>query len=258
MALDLTVMEPGYSLGRSGEVLELRNGGEVLERFPLHRIRSLVLGPGIGLSSDILVALADRGAAVLVQDRQERTGAVLYAPRAFGAAALRRAQCQVVVGPEGLKVARLLVGAKLLHQARLLKSFGQATGAPKVKEELAGLGASLHALAGQVHARADRPELMALEAQGARLHWQGVGLMRKIEPLGLEAGGMDVEVLSRRSVAVGLSPLEPLVGQLLENAPGRAVFGAQGGVEAQGVPDGCRPSSIHAMEGEADPGEVCG
>ena len=177
MSLDLTVMEPGHSLGRSGEVLELRKGGEVLDRIPLHRVRSLALGPGVGISSDLLIALADHGAAVLVQDRQERIGAVLYAPRAFGAAALRRAQYRAVTGAEGMGAAQLLVGAKLLHQARLLKAFGLATGSPSVKAELVRLGSSIHALAGQVRTLGDRPSLMALEAQGARLHWKGVGLM---------------------------------------------------------------------------------
>lgn len=70
MALDLTVMEPGCSLGRSGGVLELRRGGETLDRIPLHRVRSLAMGPGVGVSSDLLDAPGGPGDAVLVQDRQ--------------------------------------------------------------------------------------------------------------------------------------------------------------------------------------------
>jgi CRISPR-associated protein Cas1 len=177
MSLDLTVMEPGYSLGRAGDVLELRKGGDTLDRIPLHRVRSLAMGPGVGVSSDLLVALADHGAIVLVQDRQERTGAVLFGPRAFGAAALRRAQCRAAVGADGLWVAQSLIGAKLLHQARLLRLFGQAMGASRAKLDLAGLAMDIHGLAGQVRAMADRPALLALEAHGARLHWRGVGLM---------------------------------------------------------------------------------
>ena len=177
MSLDLTVMEPGCSLGRAGDVLELRRGGETLESIPLHRVRSLSMGPGVGVSSDLLVALADHGATELVQDRQERTGAVLFAPRAFGAAALRRAQCRAATGPEGMQVAQGLVGAKLVHQARLLRLFGQAMGACRARLELAGLSMDIQGLAGRVRAMPDRPTLMALEAQGARLHWRGVGLL---------------------------------------------------------------------------------
>lgn len=177
MALDLTVMEPGCSMGKNGETLELRRDGETLDRIPLHRIRSLAVGPGVGLSSDLLMALADQGTPVLMEDRQAHLGAVVFGPQASGLAAVRRAQARLAETEVGFRVARGLVAAKLTHQARLLRMFAQALGRTRARLDLVGLALDIQAVGAAIPAAPDRPALMGLEAQAARLHWQGVGRM---------------------------------------------------------------------------------
>jgi len=177
MALDLTVLEPGHALGRSGACLEVRREGTVLQSVPVHRLASVTLGPGVSLSTDLMAALADRGVPLLVQDGAERPAAALLSPHLGGAARLRRAQALATASGAALGVARALVRTKILHQGRLQQLWARYGSDPARESQLHRLGEELLALAPESDRMEGPAALMALEGEAARLHWRGVALM---------------------------------------------------------------------------------
>ena len=177
MALDIVVLEPGSSLGCSGATLELRKDGEVRDRFPLHRLASVCVGPGTGLSSDLLAALADQGVPLLCMDRAERPAAILQSPHGWGGAPLRRSQALSLGNGRAWPAAQALVRAKIRHQGRLQRLWAGYLADGEPRDRLIGLAQSLDQLAGEVDRVADRAQLMALEGRCSRMHWGGLGLM---------------------------------------------------------------------------------
>ena len=59
-------------------------------------------------------------------------------------------------------------------------------------------------------------------------------------------------------IPIRLSPAEFLLAKLLKDTQRGCAVAAEGGVERQGIPDGRCSRVIHAVEGELNPGEVCG
>lgn len=99
------------------------------------------------------------GVLVLAPDG---TAAMASTPRVGDDARLRRAQAGALGGPVGLGIARLLIGAKLAGQARVLRArFGDTSGAD-----------TMDSLAAAVEVAADIEEVRQLEATGAALYWQ--------------------------------------------------------------------------------------
>ena len=150
MALDIVVLEPGSSLGCSGATLELRKDGEVRDRFPLHRLASVCVGPGTGLSSDLLAALADQGVPLLCMDRAERPAAILQSPHGWGGAPLRRSQALSLGNGRAWPAAQALVRAKIRHQGRLQRLWAGYLADGEPRDRLIGLAQSLDQLAGEV------------------------------------------------------------------------------------------------------------
>jgi CRISPR-associated protein Cas1 len=131
----------------------------------------------MGVSTDALLAFAEHGIAFTVQDRAERPGAVLAHPVPVGGAALRRAQALAHSDGRALPIARGLVRAKLLHQSRLLKAWSRAHRAPPTQTLLGALATQVQGLPTLLPQASDRQRIMGVEAQGARLFWQGFSEM---------------------------------------------------------------------------------
>ncbi len=177
MALDIALMEPGFSLGRNGQSLEVRKDGEVKDSIPLHRLASVSIGPGTGLSSDLLAALADQGVPLLCLDRAERPSAVLHSPHGWGGAPLRRSQARSLDNGRAFSVAQALIRAKIRNQGRLQRLWASYLAEGESRDRLQELAQVLGGMADAVGQQVDRAGLMILEAHASRLHWGGVGLM---------------------------------------------------------------------------------
>lgn len=177
MALDIALLEPGFSLGRNGQTLEVRKDGVVQDSIPLHRLASLSVGPGTGLSSDLLAALADQGVPLLCLDRAERPAAILQSPHGWGGAPLRRSQARSLDNGCAFSVAQALIGAKIRNQGRLQRLWAGYLPQGESRERLQALSQTLGGMSEEVWQQTDRPGLMILEAHASRLHWGGVSLM---------------------------------------------------------------------------------
>jgi len=178
LSLDVTLLEPGFSLGMSHGTLEVRQNGATLQSIPLHRIRSLSIGPGISFSSDLAVALADLGVHLLALDAMERPGAVLVSPSPWRDPRLLRGQALALQGGAAVAVVRQLIQAKVCHQGRLLRLWARNVdpGGP-VRGGLADLGRDLDGFLEAIGLASGLEEIRGLEAQAARLYWKGVSLV---------------------------------------------------------------------------------
>ena len=230
MSLEIILMEPGLSLGKNGETMEIRKEGKVLEQVPLHRILTVTVGHGGSLSTDLLAALADQGTTLLVQDGAGRPCAVLGSAVPWAGAEVRRAQALAHTRASGLRVARALLAAKLTHQARLQRYW--ASGLPHDLQR-SRLLACAEDILGRIPSLAKaegRQDLMVIEAQAARRHWDAVSCMvpfterayPRAPDLVNRLLNYGYAVLSRTWLQLALQAgLDPNLGVLHADRPGR-------------------------------------
>lgn len=230
MSLDLSVMEPGVSLRKSGGTLELRKDESVLDSIPLHRILSLSIGQGVSLSSDLILALAERGAVITVHDASARPGAILHNPLPWKDPRVLRGQALALYRGTALPIARALLQAKLTHQQRLLHLWARNSNLGGGSAALQDLAHGLDPLKTELAQASDRDACFLLEAHAARVFWSGVTLMvpfrgrryPKAQDLTNQLLNYGYGVLSRLWLQLILqSSLDPHMGVLHADRTGR-------------------------------------
>jgi CRISPR-associated protein Cas1 len=151
----IEVASDGRYLHADRGFMVIKHGDTEQTRVPLDDIGA-VIGNAHGLtwSNELLVRLAERGAPLVLVNRQHRPVALLLSLEGNHRQGMRLVRQAEITRPLRKKLWKRLVEAKLLGQARTLEAFG-ATGQP------------LRRLAAGV--RSGDPENR--EAQGARAYW---------------------------------------------------------------------------------------
>lgn len=194
----IEVASDGRYLHAERGFMIIKQGDAEQARVPIDDIGA-VIGNAHGLtwSNELLVRLAERGAPLVLVNRQHRPIALLLSLEGNHRQGLRLVRQAEITQPTRKRLWKRLVEAKLLAQARTLEAFG-ATGQP------------LRRLATGV--RSGDPENR--EAQGARAYWPlllGKDFRRDPDQEGANAllnYGYTVlrAAVARSIVAVGLHP----------------------------------------------------
>lgn len=177
----LTVTEYGHFLGTEGERLVIRNDHQQILETPLSRLRSITITKkGIGLSSNLIVACANRGIRIYLLDWRGLAIAALTGTHQHAIAALRKAQFQYIDSPESRTTAAGMIYGKLRNQRAVLLYFNkyQSKVNLQLSEHLKSSAEQIEQLAERLrqtlwqHREQWREEIMGIEGAAASLYWQ--------------------------------------------------------------------------------------
>jgi CRISPR-associated protein Cas1 len=156
------------------------------QAVPISRLRSVtVSGKGITVSSDLVAALVERGVSLSFLSGRGQPVAQLSAPGLGGTVQTRRSQLAAYDSPLGVQLAVEFIRGKLRNQKHQLQYSGKylKTADPARFERLMKKIKVLGALRKQLLTfEADsldrvRDQLMGHEGTGARVYWEGVGIV---------------------------------------------------------------------------------
>jgi group II intron reverse transcriptase/maturase/CRISPR-associated endonuclease Cas1 len=177
---ELVIWDRGASIGRTADRLVVRlSNGRSIDRA-IRRVRHLMVkAESVVLTARAIRLCADNDVPITFMDSRGGAYCVLVAP-STGRFHLMRAQIEAAQGSTGRRVAEAIIHGKLTNCANLLKYFA------KLRKENAD---SLRTAAKKILAVRDqlpelqeldaptdrwREQLMAREAQAARLYWKQV------------------------------------------------------------------------------------
>ncbi|MCL6451018.1 MAG: CRISPR-associated endonuclease Cas1 [Acetobacteraceae bacterium] len=239
----LVVSEPGSFLGKKSERLVVRRDSQTVAEVPFHDLEQVTVDSGgVSISTDAIRECVERGIHINLLTSAGQPYAHIASPVLTGTVVTRREQLLAYLDERGLELSKLLVGGKIANQASLLKHYtrrrkhADAEAYLRLTEALGKLD-ELRARAAEVKGACideAREDLMALEAQAARVYWEQV---RAILPagLGFEArhhrGASDPVnsllnygygiLYSRTWGALLLAGLDPFAGYLHADRPGK-------------------------------------
>ena len=260
-ALPLTAVQPlqtlvvesyGARISKHSQRLRVIVKDEVQTEAPLIYLCQLILkGRGISLSSDVILACAERGIAIhVVAGVGTNAGASLYTAGLTGTVVTRRAQLIAYNDHRALAVAGAIALAKLHNQAHLLNYYARsrkddqpelALELRRLAREIIGHQAELDQLLAQANAdprpapiERYRAAVLSIEGRAAQRYWAGVGQLLPTDlgwPGRRTRGARDpfnsalnygYAVLTRLvEQAILLAGLEPFAGFLHADRPGK-------------------------------------
>lgn len=182
-SLHVIVDDFGAFVGKTSERLVIRGGKEgVTREIPLFDVEAvLIVGRGVTLSADAIYACMERGAPIDFIDGRGMPYAKIMSPQLQGAVQTRRAQLEAYRDDRAVILSRAFVYGKLRQQSNLLKYWA------KHRQRDRRLYEGLRQRAAEVDDQAERVlqveggnieevrgSIMALEAAGAKVYWDGV------------------------------------------------------------------------------------
>lgn len=234
----------GCFLSKKSERLVVkRPDGKVLYQFPMFRISEVIVNSrGVGLSSDLIQELCQRGIRISFLSGGGKPYAMITSPMLNAVVTTRRAQLAAMSDGRGLELSRSIVRGKITNQAALLRYFGKylKSADPVRYEQITAVATELHrqrqaTMRLQGNCIDDvRHQLMGIEGVCGRLYWEAVQVIvrDKIEFLGRATRGAQDEVNSLLNYGYGIlyaqvwgailnAGLEPFAGFLHVDRPGK-------------------------------------
>jgi len=117
--MQLVINTFGASLRRDGERFVVKAGEKKLE-VSAHKVRSILITTGAHLSTDVLQLAVDNNIEVVFLNKYGDPYARVWQAKMGSTAAIRRRQIEVAESPEGFRLVRDWVTAKLRNQADFL------------------------------------------------------------------------------------------------------------------------------------------
>ena len=188
----LIVEEFGAMLGKHSERLRVTVKGETVVEVPLIYLRQvLIKGRGASVSTDAILACAERGIAlhVLGSSVGGQQGASLYTQGLTGTVQTRRAQLLAYNDLRAVTVALGFARAKISNQAALLHYIGRNHKQTRsvLSKELRVIEHEVLDHVAELDALVERPDLkqidslrnvlMSVEGRAAKCYWGGVKLI---------------------------------------------------------------------------------
>lgn len=228
---------------KSERMVVKRPDGKILYQFPMFRLSEVIVNSrGVGLSSDLIQELCQRGIRISFLSGGGRPYAMLTSPMLNAVVSTRRAQIEAFDDGRGFEFSRAVVRGKIRNQAALLRYFGKylKQSNPNRYEFIANTADTLHA-----HQRAlkrmnapsvngVRHELMGVEGVCGRLYWEAVQqiVQDKLTFFGRVTRGAQDELNSLLNYGYGIlyaqvwgaalnAGLEPFAGFLHVDRPGK-------------------------------------
>jgi CRISPR-associated protein Cas1 len=228
---------------KSERVVVKRPDGKVLYQFPMFRISEVIVNSrGVGLSSDLIEELCQRGIRISFLSGGGKPYAMITSPMLNAVVTTRRAQLAAMSDGRGLEFSRAIVRGKIKNQAALLRYFGKYLKAadPARYGQITTVAAELHRqLQGTMRLNGSciddvRHQLMGIEGVCGRIYWDAVQVIvrDKVEFPGRATRGAQDEVNSLLNYGYGIlytqvwgavlnAGLEPFAGFLHVDRPGK-------------------------------------
>lgn len=126
MTRHLVIQEHGRFVGTHANLVQVRNGNEIVTEAPLSRIGTVTVAKsGVSISSDLVQAMAARGARLFFLDFRGAQVAALQGTAQQATVAVRRAQLAFAEKPAARTMAGNFVEAKVRNQRALLRYFAK-------------------------------------------------------------------------------------------------------------------------------------
>lgn len=226
---NLYVTEPGALVEKEYERIAVRKGEEVLLEVPALRVENVVLVGPVGVTTPALTALLDRGIGLVLLSETGELRGRLVGDRSVNTT-LRRAQYERARDPAFcLEIARECVRAKLHNSRVFCLRWAHEADSPA-----ADAAARLHTLESQAAEAPDLPQLLGIEAEGARRYfaalrgrlrpgWEFPRRARRPPPDPVNALLSAAYTLLGEAVysAITLAGLDPYCGFYHQERPGR-------------------------------------
>ncbi|MGC8544285.1 MAG: CRISPR-associated endonuclease Cas1 [Vulcanisaeta sp.] len=130
----------------------------------------LIVSSRVLITSSAIRALSNMGVDVVFLARNGEPVARIYPPIINKTVMTRRAQYEALMNGKGVHVAKLVVKAKIMNQANLVRYLGRSRRDEALRDE----AVKLDELAMGVEGISDSTGLMEVEAQAARHYWQSL------------------------------------------------------------------------------------
>jgi CRISPR-associated protein Cas1 len=241
--MELIVEGHGLFVGKHQGRLRVTRDKTTVEEAPLlHLQQVLLIGSGIGFSSDAVQACGEEGIPIHFLGSTGAAIAALYAAGLTGTVATRRAQLLAYTDERGLTLARAFVEGKLLNQCNLLRYMAKyrKEAYPQLYEVLEEAArtvqdvlATLPLITGS-NVADQRELLMGLEGNAAGVYWGALAQVvpeRLAWPGRLTRGATDPlnsalnygygVLYAQVARAIVLAGLDPYAGFLHADRPGK-------------------------------------
>lgn len=219
----LIITEPGCFVGLQGARLQVRKEDSILAEVPLSRLRTVVIErEGISLSSNIMMACAQRGIRLYLTDWRGRQVVSVSGLHQHATVAVRERQFACRQSPAAARLAAQIVHGKLANQRAVLKYFGKYPEANQAAiqpaaERIAGVMSSLRERRWE-HMEGWREALLGHEGTAARFYWDALAEAGLLTTTFAGREGRGSMELGNQMLNYGYAMLNSLVWSALENA----------------------------------------
>jgi len=179
----VVVSDFGAFLGKKGERLQVKRGGEIVLERPFHDVEQVsILGSGVTLSADAIKECSRQGIQLNFVSGSGEPYAKIISPSLTGTVLTRREQLLAYLDGRGVAFVKATVDGKIRNQANVLKYFAKhrrQADPPRhgrLYDAAAKLDELREGLAGISGERVDeiREVLLSLEGRAGRAYWEMV------------------------------------------------------------------------------------
>lgn len=125
--MDLIVEGTGLFIGKHQGRIRVYRAQKTVQEMPLiHLKQIMIVGSGIGFSSDVVRVCSEEGIPIHFLHKQGKPIAGLYTSGLIGTVLTRRAQLLAYTTPQGFVISKAFVGGKLQNQINVLRYFAKS------------------------------------------------------------------------------------------------------------------------------------
>lgn len=178
---EILVSGYGSVLKRHGKRIEFHREGKEVCHFLGDEIDGVyVMTPACSISSAAIQLLASNNVPVAVFDERDELVSVIVPRESMEKSTLRVRQIQAATCEKGLEIAKEFVKGKLKNQEATLKYFAKSRKNQPIGKAMLSAAEKIDVLASETDrvtgdsGHKKRQRLMAHEARGAAIYWQGI------------------------------------------------------------------------------------
>ncbi len=223
----LTILEHGSKLGLDHNRVRIRDRGGEVAQYPLSRLRTISIArKGVSVSTDLLLACAERGIQLFVLDWRGVAIAALSGLHQHAVARLRQAQFRFLEKGEPANVAAAIQYGKLRNQRAVLLYFRKylAHRSPEEADTLTRAADRIEDIADRINRihwsnhKDWRGSLLGLEGAGAAAYWSALGKAGLLPKSFAGREGRGSNEVTNQALNYGYTLLTSQVWHALSNA----------------------------------------
>ncbi|MFH8038856.1 MAG: CRISPR-associated endonuclease Cas1 [Candidatus Aenigmatarchaeota archaeon] len=180
----LIINEPGLFIGVKKEMIVVKRKNEkILEISPLNISQIVILTRGATISSALMRLLTKYKIDLIIYSSSGFPIAKLSSTRISGSIKLRKEQYKAQDLPIGAYLTKRFAWAKVVNQKSLLREASRNRSNIELSKKLLEMSKSISNIATMIdniegnNANSIRSEVMRLEAEAAKIYWQGFKLL---------------------------------------------------------------------------------